>query len=174
MILSFPDYTKFNGYPLFETNDEKTWMNTVKKETRAIIISVNDGKPFATRSDEEYYYINNSERPTFSVYGVIGQSHSMFKLFHDKWCVYRITNCSSGKVYHGESKNLLRRIYEHCENSYDAKTDNEMCTEFMEGGGCCFEVLFVCDTYEEAREIEKAYNNELISAGKKYTYNKNR
>ncbi len=169
MSLSFTEFAKYNGLPILDTHDQKSWKETVKKECLAIIQQVNDGKPLARCSDEEYYYETSKK---FGIYGVVGQSHGLFRITHEKWCVYRMTNLKTGKVYHGHTNNPPRRILEHCECTSDAVADKEMTADFLGiEKACSFEILFICDTKDEAREIEKSYNEQLIK-GKVYAYNK--
>ena len=137
-------------------------------ECSAIVRHVNDHCPLARPSDEEYYFETNNG---FGVYGVAGQTHAMFKFFHGSWCVYRITNLENGKVYHGHTDNPQRRILEHCENSSKDPADSKMIADFIgREKACTFEILFICSTKAEAREIEKSYNDRLIK-GKIYCYN---
>lgn len=174
MIFKIEDFLRHVGSNmLLEGMSKNQVTDLIRRDAYAIVSNVNKGLSLATPNHYLLYYRNNSKKNgAFRMYGVVGQDPSIFDFICTKWCVYRITDIATGKVYHGESDNFLRRIREHCENSYDARTDAEMCEDFVRGNGSTFEILFVCDTYEEARNIEIAYNNMLIPLGKKYTYNK--
>lgn len=171
MIQTFENFLKSISYPQCAhglTNEELETM--IAEDCLRIVREVNDKNDSVRnrKGDFEFYYSHTHE--PISVWIAKNLPDNIFKLLHDLPYDYRLSDIGTNKVYHGKTDRQIR-IIEHVENSKGEKSDRLMCEDFSKDG-CVLEILFVCETMDEARKVESMYNERLKYDGtNEYSYN---